>query len=527
MIKTKTFTKMAIAVLCVFCSIVFAQKPKIAVYVSEHSGYSQDVKSALRTATLNVLVRSGQYEVVERSNVIDEELSRQASGDIDDDQLTAFGRQAGVQYICVSDMTSPFGEWYAERQVEKRTERDYYKDYQISVRIIDVETAEVVALAAVTKQNINGPLLSKAVSDAVTEMLKKVQDKKEPNIPKMAVYVQGGQANWEVGSALYTYVLEAVFTRSRYNGDFKVVERSEAFTRQISREQSKQHSGAVDDAQIRRMGKQYGIERILIANIDYAMNTYTISARIVNVETASIETASNLYHHEGNKMNDLREISIRMVEDMIRRKISAEEIEREKAELAAEQEVNRTASMMGVLIGGGVSLQMNEINPNLYKSMGGQFTASVEFYRRNTSFFRYGLSFDLGGLGINWDALRETYPNANTSSTSTYAVKPGIFLRLCPVNFLYLSGGAGWSWYGVNAQNSDTSKSIRIATVSTPIFPVGAGLILGPGGNGLLLEGQYNIVPFKGRGAKYLSFNAGFKFGMQLDKQEKKKRKII
>jgi len=529
MTKIKTFTKTSIVALCIFYGIALAQKPKIAIYVSEHSGYSKEVKSALKTATLNVIVRSGQYQVVERSSIIDEELSKQASGAVDDDQLTAFGRQAGARYICVADMKSPFGQWHQERQVTQnnrtRTERiSSHKDYQVSTRIIDVETAEVVALATVTMPDIStGPLLSRAVNNVVTEMLKTVQDKTESNMPKIAVYVDGGKAKNEDGQALYNYVLEALFTRSRYNGDFKVVERSDAFTRQINREQSKQRSGAVDDSQITRMGKQYGIERILIANIDYVMNTYNISARIINIESASVEDASKLYHHSGNRMLELREKSILMVEDMIKRKMSAEEIEKEKAELATEEETKRTALMAGLSVGGGMSLQMNEINPGFYKSMGWQIFASAEFYRAHLSFFRYGLSFDFGGFGIDRDKLRAAYPNADPSSfTGTYVAKPSVFIKLYPVNFMYLSGGAGWSWYGVNAQNSD-DKAIKVATVSTPIFPVGAGLILGP----ILLEGQYNIVPFKGRIAKYLSFNAGFKYNVQLDEPEKKNKKII
>ncbi|MDR2728736.1 MAG: hypothetical protein LBB56_06340, partial [Chitinispirillales bacterium] len=59
--KTKIITKITLA-FCLFCAISFAQAPKVAVYVSEQSGYSDDVKNALKSATMNVLVRGGKYE---------------------------------------------------------------------------------------------------------------------------------------------------------------------------------------------------------------------------------------------------------------------------------------------------------------------------------------------------------------------------------------------------------------------------------------------------------------------------------
>jgi hypothetical protein len=66
---------------------------------------------------------------------------------------------------------------------------------------------------------------------------------------------------------------------------FLVVERSEAFTRQIDREQGTQRSGHINDGQIALLGRQYSIERIVVASIERAINTNNISARLERVHT--------------------------------------------------------------------------------------------------------------------------------------------------------------------------------------------------------------------------------------------------
>jgi len=322
-------------VLCIFYSITFAQKPKIAVYVSEHAGYSQEWESVLRSATLNTLVRSNRYEVIERSNVIDAELLRQTSGAIDDDQLTAFGRHLGAQYICVADMTHIGQLNILYQDIDGTMKQRTQNDYQLSARIVNVETAEIVALGVVQTSILNAPDMSQAMISAVNKMLGTLQPS-GGNLPKIAVYVHGGSADSKIGQALYTYTLEALFLSGRSKGDFTVIERSEVFTRQIDREQSTQRSGRIDNNQIARLGKQYGIERILVADIEYAMDFYNISSRLVNIETASVEKASDMYHiaknmeaalslHiQGREMNDLKEGAARMVADITKNQTELE-----------------------------------------------------------------------------------------------------------------------------------------------------------------------------------------------------------
>jgi hypothetical protein len=521
---TQVITKITLA-LSFLCAMPFAQSPKVAVYVSEQSGYSNEVKNALRVATMNVLVRGGKYEVVERSGVIDEELSRQASGAIDDDQMVAYGRQAGARYICVSDITD-LGSYHVPARYDSQgrmiSQSYSMHPHQVSARIIDVETAQLVGLGVIDHNIQSGPDMSAAITKAVEKMLESMSKKVNPNLPKKAVYVQGGRKNNGSGYALYTYTLEALFTRSRYNGDFVVVERSEAFTSQINREHGKQRSGSVNDSEISRMGKQYGISEICIASIEDVMGTYNINARLVNVENASVENASQLRHlgsnnSASNNLSNLRKIAVQMMEDMIPRQTTAEELEKKRQIEAEEEEIARTGWMVGFtgFLGYGRIFNMNEIEP-YFKSPSGQWPVmNIEFYKQNIKFLRFGLNFDLGMIYIDTDELREmrNIPADEKIGRDGTHIKANVFTKLYPADFLFLSGGAGLDFY-------HTEHDVILA----PVFPVGGGIFYSFRKDriaGFVVEGLYNIVPFKGRTAKYISINAGFKFGGRMTEEKK------
>jgi len=121
----------AMILLVLFCGAVYAQsdslKPKIAVYVT--GDLKSQENKALGTEMLHALVKSGKYTAVERSDVflakVAEEHKKQRSGSVDEQQIRELGKQFGVQFVCVADITKAFGS------------------YQISARIIDIETAEV------------------------------------------------------------------------------------------------------------------------------------------------------------------------------------------------------------------------------------------------------------------------------------------------------------------------------------------------------------------------------------------------
>jgi len=331
----------------------YGEKPKVAIYVSEYSNYSEEEKNALMSATMSALVNSGRFNVVERSSIIEEELKKQASGEVDDDQLTAFGRQLGAQLVCVSDIIHLYDKSEPVYNYDKNGNRyidhyNHYKIHQISARLIDVETAEILGFGLGTGDISSGSHMTVAISSMVTKMLGTLQPGAGANMPKMAVYVANAsrRGNNKENGALYSYTLEALFDRSRKLGNFRVVERSDAFTRQIIREHKTQQSGHVDDSQIARMGKQYGIGKIVIASIERFQNDRNVSARIVNVETASVEKMAGPFPL-GSELVGLGKISVMLVEKMMG--LTAEETNQRAIDAAEAAEKARKAKVRSTI----------------------------------------------------------------------------------------------------------------------------------------------------------------------------------
>jgi predicted DNA repair protein MutK len=123
--------KLAFLLIMLFTAGAFAQDlPPIAVYVTGDD-IPAETKDALATFMLDALVNSGLYRTIERSenflDAINQEHIRQRSGAIDDGQISELGKQAGARFLCVANITGALGS------------------FQVSARIIDIETAEVTA----------------------------------------------------------------------------------------------------------------------------------------------------------------------------------------------------------------------------------------------------------------------------------------------------------------------------------------------------------------------------------------------
>jgi len=131
--------------------------------------------------------------------------------------------------------------------------------------------------------------------------------------PRIAVYVTGGKDQGE-NRALGTYILDALAAGRRYTA----IERSESFLAEITGEQIKQRSGAINDSQISRLGKQSGVQFVCVADITPALRSSQISARILNVETAEVVTVG-VAESQLRTMDDLRKASSDVVTAMFRK----------------------------------------------------------------------------------------------------------------------------------------------------------------------------------------------------------------
>lgn len=120
--------------------VVMAQEnatpKKVAVYVtSDDEKIDNTTKSIIGGELVNAIVKTRKYQAVERTadflKQITKEQGYQRSGNVDDGQISALGKQFGVHYVCVANVL-PL--------------RDNVNIY-IQTRLIDVETATVMAFA--------------------------------------------------------------------------------------------------------------------------------------------------------------------------------------------------------------------------------------------------------------------------------------------------------------------------------------------------------------------------------------------
>ena len=104
---------------------------------------------------------------------------------------------------------------------------------------------------------------------------------------KVAVYVTGDiETGYKkvIGSKLVTGI-----TRSE---NFAAVERTADFLAELTKEQDYQMSGAVSDNQIARLGQQFGVRYVLVADISEVFESMFISARMIDVQTAQITNSA-------------------------------------------------------------------------------------------------------------------------------------------------------------------------------------------------------------------------------------------
>lgn len=141
LMKTK---KVILAFMILFTNLTFAQQ-KVAVYVS--GGTDAGINKVLGDKLVEAFVKSGKYTAIERTSSFLGELGKeqeyQRTGNVKDSELTLLGRQFGVQFVCVAEVSEVMGEKY------------------VSARLIDVVTAEVV-----TTSNSGGAPM-KSISDLI------------------------------------------------------------------------------------------------------------------------------------------------------------------------------------------------------------------------------------------------------------------------------------------------------------------------------------------------------------------------
>ena len=114
---------------------------------------------------------------------------------------------------------------------------------------------------------------------------------------KVAVYVTGEQSG--ITKVLGDQLVVA-FAKS---GKYTAIERTSNFLAELSKEQNYQRSGAVNDNDIARLGVQFGVNYVCVADMSDVFGEKYISARLIDVETAVVLNA----HHVSGKMSSMNE----------------------------------------------------------------------------------------------------------------------------------------------------------------------------------------------------------------------------
>lgn len=265
--KYYTMRKLLIILLSVLSLPTVAQQQKVAVYVTGDEVEAKVLGSRLQTD----ITQSGKYTVIERNATflaeLKKEQSYQRTGAVDDEELSRLGKQFGVSLICVADIFPAFGESY------------------VSARLINVVSAEVIHTASANGNLQDYQNMRNISATIVGDLLTQVEEKADRK--KVAVYIAQSQSK-EIGRVLGDKLV-AGFTRS---GQYTAVERTNSFLSQLNKEQKYQRTGEVDDNDISRLGKQFGVQYVCVAEVsDYYGDQKYIAARLVDVETAELVDA--------------------------------------------------------------------------------------------------------------------------------------------------------------------------------------------------------------------------------------------
>jgi len=110
----------------------------------------------------------------------------------------------------------------------------------------------------------------------------------EPQGPKqsVAIYMKGTEPPALKGA--YKVIGSELAKALAESKAYSAIDRTEDALKIVEKEHIYQRSGAVDEKQIKELGKQLGVKFICIAEVNEIMGSYHLDARLVDVETAEV-----------------------------------------------------------------------------------------------------------------------------------------------------------------------------------------------------------------------------------------------
>lgn len=121
---------------------------------------------------------------------------------------------------------------------------------------------------------------------------------------KVAIYITGGN-DASINKVLGDKLVEA-FVKS---GKYTAIERTSSFLNELGKEHDYQRTGNVKDDEISRLGRQFGVQLVCVAEVSEVFSEKYVSARLIDVESAEVISTSNSGSASFKSMSDLIAIS--------------------------------------------------------------------------------------------------------------------------------------------------------------------------------------------------------------------------
>ncbi len=128
---------------------------------------------------------------------------------------------------------------------------------------------------------------------------------------KVAIYVKGG-TDTSINKVLGDKLVEG-FVKS---GKYSAIERTSSFLEELGKEQEYQRTGNVKDDELSRLGRQFGVQLVCIAEVSDVFGERYISARLIDVESAEVLTTSNSGNTSIKTMSDLITLSEKLAQEL-------------------------------------------------------------------------------------------------------------------------------------------------------------------------------------------------------------------
>jgi hypothetical protein len=270
----KRIFTLALIVLSFVSAVSGQEKKTVAVYVTGNC--SENIRKIVGSRIIAHIVRSKDYAAVERTEDFNAALRReqnyQYSGNVDDGQVIKLGKQFGAGLVCVADAS----------EKTKVSNYKYNYEYLFTARLINIETGLVMSFSLSATYCPSRSFCDKISNEKVVSETDYISAELLQNITttagkqKLAVYVTGSSGVFE-GKTVSSRLMQN-FTNS---GAYAMVDRTSDFKAEFRVQQS----GKVDDGQLSRLGRQFGVN--LICVVDVISTNYT-SVRMINVETGII-----------------------------------------------------------------------------------------------------------------------------------------------------------------------------------------------------------------------------------------------